>query len=51
MNTRTLINRFAALGLAACRALYAPPTWNYAEAFRIASASNFVALCRSLSLC
>jgi LmbE family N-acetylglucosaminyl deacetylase len=38
----------AAQGLAACRALYAPATWKYAEAFRIGSASNFVALCRSL---
>jgi len=38
----------AARGLAACRALYAPPDWAYAEAFRIGSALNFVALCRSL---
>lgn len=41
----------AAQGLAACRAMYAPPTWEYAEAFRIGSAANFVALCRSLALC
>jgi LmbE family N-acetylglucosaminyl deacetylase len=41
----------AAMGLAACRAMYAPPGWQYAEAFRIVSAANFVAICRSLGLC
>ncbi len=40
----------AARGLAASRALYAPPKWEYAEAFRIVSALNFVAMCRSLRL-
>jgi N-acetylglucosamine malate deacetylase 1 len=39
----------AAQGLAACRALYAPPGWKYAEAFRIGSALNFIEMCRSLT--
>lgn len=38
----------AALGLAACRALYAPSGWRYAEAFRIASAATFLDFCRSV---
>jgi LmbE family N-acetylglucosaminyl deacetylase len=47
------VNRLtrAALGLAACRALYAPFNWQYAEAFRITSAANFVDFCRLAGLC
>jgi LmbE family N-acetylglucosaminyl deacetylase len=41
----------AANGLASCRAMYAPRLWKYAEAFRVGSAANFIALCRSLGLC
>ena len=41
----------AAAGLAACRALYAPPGWQSAEAFRIGSAALFLRLCRSPGAC
>jgi len=34
----------AGRGIAACRAHYAPAGWRYAEAFRIGSAVNFVAM-------
>jgi LmbE family N-acetylglucosaminyl deacetylase len=40
----------AASGLAAGRALYAPAHWEYAEAFRVCSGTNFLSLCRSLGV-
>jgi len=41
----------AARGLAACRAMNSSHDWQFAEAFRVGSASNYVDLCGSLGLC
>ena len=38
----------AGMGLSACRALYSPPFWRNAEAFRVSSAALFLDFCRAV---